>query len=462
VVTLAARWLFPPLFVLITGSEAAHYGSYCNWANLVFIAGFSVLACMAVVLVPAWRLFKVDLNTTLKEGGAAPGESRRMARLRGALVVLQAALAVILLAGTGLMVRSFAKLQHVDLGFAPTGVVKVRIAFPKGYDLKPEPRLQLFERLQQRLATIPGVRGVSFGQDSLLIGAFTGTTQLLQMSDGAYKTIAGSFVTADFQKTAGLTLKRGRWLSGKRGVYEVVINETLARTRFGDEDPIGKSIKLLVSGDRGYPVVGVVRDVRETVRSPAGMRLYMPHWWYPPNINSLVLRLDQDPGKEFAGVVRRAIYEFDPKLIASNVSSINDAVGNSMWAERFAFRMLKGLSAIALVLAVVGLFSVMVYAVNSRMKEFGVRLALGATPEDLHRLVLTRGLATAAIGIIAGTAAALGLTRFMQSLLFETTPSDPLVFVGVGAVMLAAAALACWLPARRATKVNPVEALRAE
>ena len=161
-------------------------------------------------------------------------------------------------------------------------------------------------------------------------------------------------------------------------------------------------------------------------------------------------------------MVRRAIYEFDPKLIASTVHSINDAVGNSMGAERYAFRILKGLSAIALVLAVVGLFSVLVYAVNSRMKEFGVRLALGATPEDLHRLVLTRGLATATIGIIAGTAAALGLTRFMQSLLFETTPSDPLVFVGVGAVMLAAAALACLLPARRATKVNPVVALRAE
>jgi putative ABC transport system permease protein len=192
------------------------------------------------------------------------------------------------------------------------------------------------------------------------------------------------------------------------------------------------------------------------------MRTYYPNWTKPTYINSLVLRLDQDPGKEFAGVVRRAIYAFDPKLIASNVSSINDAVGNSMGAERYAFRILKGLSAIALVLAVVGLFSVLVYSVNSRMKEFGVRLALGATPEDLHRLVLTRGLATATIGIIAGTAAALGLTRFMQSLLFETTPYDPLVYVGVGAVMLAAAALACWLPARRATKVNPVEALRAE
>jgi len=185
VVTLAARWLFPPLIALVNGSEAARYFSFWDWRTLGCIAALSVLACAAVVLAPAWRLFKVDLNTTLKEGGAALGESRRMARLRSALVVLQAALAVILLAGTGLMVRSFDKLQRVDLGFDPTGIVKVQIAFPKGYDLKPEARLQLFERLQQRLASIPGVRGVSFGQDSLLVGGFWGTAQL-QMRDGTY------------------------------------------------------------------------------------------------------------------------------------------------------------------------------------------------------------------------------------------------------------------------------------
>jgi len=164
-VTLAARWLFPTLFVLITGNEAVRYNFYWNWLNLACIAALSVLACMAVVLAPAWRLFRVDLNTTLKEGGAGLGENRRMARLRSALVVLQTALAVILLAGTGLMVRSFAKLQHVDLGFAPTGILKVQVAFPKGDDLKSEARLQLFERLQQRLAAIPAVRAVSFGSD---------------------------------------------------------------------------------------------------------------------------------------------------------------------------------------------------------------------------------------------------------------------------------------------------------
>jgi putative ABC transport system permease protein len=244
---------------------------------------------------------------------------------------------------------------------------------------------------------------------------------------------------------------------------EVVLNESLAKTRFGNEDPIGKSIKLLVAGDTAFPVVGVVGDVKETVRTAVpGMRFYTPSWVYPPNINTVLLRLDQNPGKEFGGMVRRAIYDFDPKLIVTDVSSIDEAVDNSMWAERFAFMIMKGLTAIALGLVVVGMFSVVAYTVASRSQEFGVRLALGATPADLHRLVLTRGLISAGLGVILGTAVALGLTRYMQSLLFETTPYDPAVFVGVGLVLLMSAAAACWLPARRAAKVNPVIALRAE
>jgi putative ABC transport system permease protein len=461
VVALAARWLFPPLFVLTQENEAMRFNSYWDWQTLSCIAGLSLFASVVVVLVPAWRLFNTNLNTTLKDGGAALGGSRRMNRLRNGLVVLQTALAVILLAGTGLMVRSFDKLHHIDLGFNPVGKMKVRIAFPYGYDLEPEARLQLFERLQQRLATIPGVRGVSVGQDTLLEGGFWGIAQVL-MPDGTYKPAAASIVGADFQKTAGLVLKKGRWFSGRRGEMEVVINETFSKTRFGAEDPIGKSFKLLVSGDNNYLIVGVVGDVKETVRSTPGMREYAPDWAYPLNIDTLLLRLDQDPGKEFAGVVRHAIYEFDPRLIASRISSINQDLSDSMWTERYAFMILKGLSAIALGLAVVGLFSVIAFTVDSRQQEYGVRLALGATPENLHRLVMKRGVTTAAVGIIFGIAGALGLTRFMQSLLFETTPNDPLVYAAVAVVMLGAAALACWLPARRAAKADPIVALRAE
>jgi putative ABC transport system permease protein len=282
------------------------------------------------------------------------------------------------------------------------------------------------------------------------------------MADGTYQSVAGNFVTADYWKTAGLTLKKGQWFSSKRGEYGVVINETFAKGRFGDEDPIGKSFKLLVSGDFPQPVVGVVGDVKESVRSSPGMRMYVAEWVYPLNVSTLLLRLDHDPGKEFAGVVRHAIYTLEPKLIVSQVATINEIVGNGMWAERYAFRILKVLTIVALALAVAGLFAVIVYTVESRMKEFGVRLALGAQPANLHRLVMKRGLTTAAVGVAVGVAGALGLTRFMQSLLFETTPYDPVVYAAVAFILLAAAVAACWLPARRAARVDITRLLRAE
>lgn len=457
----ATYWVFPSLLALILGNEAMRHFSQWNPRTLGCIGVLTLLAFAAVVLVPVWHLLKADASPGLKNGGAEAGVSRSTGQTRTALVVFQAAFAVVLLAGTGLMMRSFERLQRADLGFDPLGRVKVSIAFPRGYDLAPEARFQLFERLEERLAALPGVRAVSFGQDSLLIGNFAGTAQLL-MPDGTYQPVAGNFVGADFMETAGLVLKKGRWLSGRRGEFEVVINEAFARARFGDDDPVGKSFKLLVSGDAPITVVGVVGDVRDAVRSGAGMRFYCPSWSYPQNISSLVLRLDRDPGPEFTGLVRQAIYHFDPKLIATQVSTISEVVNNGMWAERFAYRILKGLSSIALVLAVVGLFSVIAYTVDVRMREFGVRMALGAKPADLLRLVFERGLATAAIGVVAGVAGALALTRFMRSLLFETTPHDPLVYAGVAGVLLAAAGLACWLPARRAARVDITRLLRTE
>lgn len=461
IVTFAARWLFPPLLAFITGSEAVQYNSYWNAPTLSCIAVLSLLASGAIVLAPVWRLISGEINPGLKDGGAAAGDGRGAGRLRTLLVVFQAAFAVILLAGAGLMVRSFERLHQTNLGFDPTGKVKVTISFPRSYDLKPEARLQLFERLRQRLAMIPGVRAVSFGQDSLLEGGFWGTAQVL-MPDGTYQAVAGNFVAADYQKTAGLALKKGRWFSDKRGVFEVVINETFARTRFGDEDPIGKSFKLLVSGNFDNPVVGVVGDVKETVRSAPGMRFYVADWVYPLNLSTLLLRLDGDPRKEFAGLVRHAIYELDPKLIVSQVSAITEIVGQAMWAEHYAFTILKGLSVTALVLAVVGLFSVIAYTVDSRMNEFGVRLALGALPGNLYWLVVKRGLVAAAVGVLIGSAGALALTRFMRSLLFETSAYDPLVYAAVAVLLLCAATLACLLPARRAARIDVTRLLRAE
>jgi putative ABC transport system permease protein len=280
------------------------------------------------------------------------------------------------------------------------------------------------------------------------------------MADGTTQPVAGTIVSENMLTTAGLTLKRGRWLDERR-IREVVINETLARARFGDEDPVGQSIRLNANaGD--FSVVGVVKDVRETIRSGSGMRFYAPATLGPPNISILLVRLDRDPGPEFAGLVRQAIYEEEPAITVHVVKSVHDLVDGQMWAERNAFTVLKGLATVALTLAMVGLFSVVIYTVESRSREFGVRMALGAMPSDLGRLVLRGALSMVGIGIAFGIVGALGLTRFMRSLLFETTPNDPVVYMMVTCLLLVSAALACWLPARRAANVDPVVALRME
>lgn len=461
VVLGAVRWWFPSLFAFLWNNEEIRHYSYWEPRTLGCVIGLALGASLLVALVPVWRLSRAGMATAVKEGGAAAGESRFLNRFRGGMVVAQAALAVILLAGTGLMARSFERLQRVNLGFNPRGMVKVQLRVPPGYDLGPEQRLQLFERLEKRLALLRGVRAVSFGQDSVLVGGYWGTAQVL-MPDGRYQPVAGNFVGEDFLRTAGLRLVKGRWLSGNRGEYEVVINEAFARARFGDADPVGQSFRLLVSGDYDHRVVGVVGDVKEAIRSTPGMRFYAPTWVYPLNISTLLLRLETEPPKEFAGLVREAIYQIDPQLITSAVDSAAELVAQSLWVERFAFKLLKGFTPIALGLAVIGLFSVLAFAVDCRKREFGVRLALGARPRDLRLLVIRRGLATAGAGVAVGTAAALALTRFMQSLLFETAPYDPLVYAAVAAVLLSAAVVACWWPARRAARVDVARLLRTE
>ena len=460
-VAFIARWVFPPLFALINGNDAELFYNHWDWATLTCVVGLSCGACLFTALVPALRLLKAEVNSGLKDGGPTLGEGRASGRVRNSLVSLQAAFAVLLLIGTGLMVQSFEKLRRLDLGFDPIGKVRVQVSFPNGFDLAPEAHLQLFQKLQQRLGAISGVRSVSYGQDSLLVGYFEGSAQL-QMADGSFAPATATFVASDYNTTAGLVLKKGRWLTGKRGQVEAVVNEAFAKARFGDRDPIGLSFKIKVAGDQQFLVVGVIRDVRDTVRSSTGIHFYIPDWIYPKNINSLVLRLNADPKREFAGLVRRAIYEVEPRLIVENVNSIDEMVQNSMWTEHYAFMILKGLSMIAFGLTVVGLFAVIAYTVDSRMSEFGVRIALGATPSALHRLVMFRGLSAAAIGLGFGILAAVGLTRFMKSLLFETTPYDPVVYLGVAGILLVAGAIACWMPARRAARLDVVKLLRAE
>ena len=460
---LVTHWVFPVLLRVASSDPSSGRSISLDWRVLGVLAGLGVLTSALIAIIPAIRIFRIDINEGLKEGGMALGESPRQARLRNALVVLQAAFAVILLTGAGLMARTLQKLQHVDLGFDPMGKVKVQVTVPDGYHSEREDRLQLFQRLQQRLKAIPGVRSVAFGSDALLTGYARTATQM-RMPDGSVTGIVSDDVSFDFLRTAGLTLVRGSWLPEKRdNGTQVVINEALAKARFGNQDPIGQAISIAQDGrDQLWQVVGVVRDTREAMRSAPAPHVYCSDWWWPPNLTTLVLRLDRDPEKGFENVVRRAVYDFDPRLMVWNQGAINEVIDSMLGMERLTLSILKVLSGIALALSIVGLFSVLAYVVDRRMNEFGVRAALGATPADLTRLIMKRGVALAAVGIAAGVAGALGLTRFLRSLLYETPPYDPLVYLAVAAMLLAAAVVACWLPARRAAKVDVARLLKAE
>jgi putative ABC transport system permease protein len=457
---MVAHWFFPVLLRLASASPGSGGSGSLSWRMLGVMAGLTVCTSVLVVAAPIARILKANLNEGLKDGGMALGESRRLGRVRSLLVVLQAAFAVILLVGAGLMVRTLEKLRHVDLGFDPTGKVKVQVTIPDGYRAEKEDRLLLFQQLQEKLAVISGVRNVAFGSDALFPG-YSYASMKMRLPDGSETSIERDMVSPEFLQTAGLTLVRGRWLPAKRNDgTEVVINETLAKKRFGKEDPIGQMISIVE--DRPWQVVGVVRDIRQSVRSAPGLHVYCSDWWWTPNLNTVVLRLDHDPDKAFVGTVRKAVFDFDPRLVIWNLQPVNGWIQGTMYLEELTLSVLKVLSGIALVLAVVGLFSILAYTVDRRMSEFGVRLALGATPRDLAQLVLKRGILLATVGVATGTAGALGLTRFLQSLLFETAPFDPLVYLAVAAVLIAAAAASCWIPARRAAQVDVARLLRAE
>jgi putative ABC transport system permease protein len=282
------------------------------------------------------------------------------------------------------------------------------------------------------------------------------------MGDGTYRSVAGNFVAENFLETAGLTMKEGRWINDRPGPMEAVINEAMAKERFSGQDPVGLYFQLQATGDLKFPIIGVVKDVRDNVRAPSGMRAYIGAWAYPLNVDTLVLRLDKDPGKDFADLVRRAVYEVDPNLVAPDVKSLTQQVIDTMATEHYAFNILRGMAAIALSLTIVGIFSVIAFTVDSRMTEFGVRLALGATPAELNGLVLRRGMTAAVVGIVVGIAGSLALTRFMASMLYETSSLDVEVYGAVAGLLVVAAAAACWLPARRAAQVDVIRLLRSD
>ena len=465
---LVANWFFP-LLHSAAGSSALSpdwTGWTLSWRVVGVMALLTVATSLIIIAIPAFRIFRTDIYSGLKDGGAALGESPALARLRGGFVVLQAAFAVILLVGAGLMIRTFHELQHVDLGFDPAGRAKVQLGFPPDFPIETEARLTRLREIQAELLRVPGVRAVGFGSDVLLSGYYFSQFTLEGPEGRPLKASMLGF-NLGFQDASGLTLKRGHWLTQTMG-NEILVNEAFARACWPGQDPVGQLLRPAGGNPnapadwKGWVVAGVIGDIHTTLRNAPEYYIYSPEGWAPFNFNTFIVRLSRDYDEAFAGLIRRKLYALNPRIVVSQILPLRQARDNQLWAERMADSVLKVLAGIALVLTVVGIFSVLAYTVDRRMGEFGVRMAMGATRRDLMQLVLRRGVLLAFAGIVLGLGGAVALTRYLQSLLFETSAQDPWVLAAVGGILLVTSVLACVLPARRATKVDITRLLRSE
>ena len=433
---------------------------------LAFTAALSVLTGLVFGLLPALRASRTNLNEVLKDAGrgtAGPGRGR----VRAALVVSEIALALTLLVGAGLLVKSFVGLRRVNPGFEPANVLTVRIDLARARYAKPEQAAAFFGELQRRVAGLPGVEAVGMVSELPLSGQ---PNDMYFSVAGRPPQTADQKVTADYRRVnhdyfraMRVPVLRGRGFTEQEvagNAQVVVINETLARNFFPDEDPLGRRLVIDFGKAEEFEIVGVAADVLH--RSLEGGVYQM---MYVPTLRiggtNLVVRTSSDP-LALASAVRGEVAAVDREQPISAVRAMEEVVSGSVAQQRFRTLLLAAFACVALLLAGVGIYGVIAYSVTHRTHEIGVRMALGAGVADILKMVIGQGMALALAGVALGLLAALALTRVLSSLLFGVTATDAATFAAVSFLIAAVAFLACLLPARRATKVDPMVALRYE
>jgi putative ABC transport system permease protein len=430
---------------------------------LVFTAVLAVLTGLGFGLVPAFQSSKPDLNETLKEGGRGAGEGRKPHRICQALVVSEVALAMVLLVGASLLIRSFDRVQKVSPGLDPSGVFTTYLSLPVVKYPERRDQLAFFEKLLERLGTLPGIESAAATR-ALLGGWQTGYEVEHQPppEPGRSSLCDYAAVTSDYFKVMGIRLLRGRAFTpadDEKAVPVVVIDEKFARKHWKDGDPIGKRIS---TGDtnKWLTIVGVVAHVKNYgVDNDSREEIYVPAAQHPAASMTLVVKARNAP---VAAAIRAAAREIDPDQPLTTFRSMEQILGDSIAPRRIAMLLLSVFSGLALALAAVGIYGVIAYAASQRTREIGVRMALGARPADVLTLVLRQSGRLVLLGVALGLAAAVALTRLMVTLVFDVKTTDPATYALMPAVLLAVAFLASYLPARRAAKVDPMVALRYE
>jgi putative ABC transport system permease protein len=389
-------------------------------------------------------------------------------RMRSALIVIEVALALMLLIGAGLMIRSFQRIQQVAPGFNPNNLLITELSLPRSKYTEKEQIVNFQREVLSRIASLPGVESVATtwmlplsGQDAGRGFDLEGYTPAPnERTNASFSAVSPRyFHTMEIPVTAGREFTEQ---DNATGAGAIIINETFARRYFPNGDAVGKRMKLRGDDNPWLTIVGVVRDVKHSeLTAQPRMEMYLSALQSPFNFMNIVVRTSTDPAS-LTTAVRKEVWAVDKDQPVSDVQTMLQLVSNSVAPARFNTLLLGIFASVALMLAAIGLYGVMSYSVTQRTHEIGVRMALGAQRRDVLRLVVGQGMILALIGVALGLAAAYAVSRVMSSLLFGVSATDPLTFIGLAVLLAAIALLACLIPARRATRVDPMIALRYE
>ena len=473
---LVASWAIGVLAAVSGASALGLWGGVSladvtvNSAVLAFTMIVTLATGIISGLAPALGVSTPDLNRSLKEGCRGAGEGMHRHRLRSVLVVSEFALALILLAGAGLMLRTLVLLGRVDLGFNSHNVLTMRVPLlgPRYKDQRAQ--AEFFTELLERVKTLPGIQWASVSR-GLPVEGWEGWGFVTEDNpspppnetpDANYQVVA-----PDYFRAMGIPLRAGRFFTAQetqQSMRVVIVNEELARRQWPGQNPLGKRLKVNGAAYPWLTVVGIVGNVRTDWPTPDFFpEFYLPYTQYPWDLapRHLIVRTALNP-TAVAAAIQREVAALDKEQPVSDVRTLEQVVGEAVGPQRFAMMLLGVFAALALALASVGIYGVMAYSVSQRTHEIGIRMALGAHRGNVLGMVVGEAMVLAVIGAGLGLAGALGLTRLMSSLLYSVRPTDPLTFALVSLVLVGVSAFASYIPARRATKVDPIVALRYE
>lgn len=432
---------------------------------LLFAAAVTVLTALLFGLVPALRGSRVDLTSDLREGSRGTAGGKRSTRIRTVLVATQVGLALVLLIGAGILIKSFTALQGQDFGFDSSDLLTFEVHLPDARYEDPARRVDFHQRFHERLRAIPGVESVAATSWLPAAGPYHDWGFRYADADGELQWEGAQMriIEGDYFETMGIPLLAGRTFNAADGEDSppvMIISETAARIASPDRDPIGQQF---YSADTVRTVVGVVPDVAYDARGSRKSKVYIPHAEYGDDRNwALIQAVKTESGLGVLPQIRRELDAIDPELVIYRARTMEQVLGRHMESERFALTLMGIFAAVALLLAAIGVYGILSYSVSQRTREFGIRMALGATTGAVRRRVLVQGATLAGIGLLTGLVGAFWLSRLMQSLVFGVSVTDPVIF-GLVTLCLALVAMAAgYVPARRATRVTPMQALREE